>query len=99
MKWNDKDMDDNRILAAEGFFDDLDDVPPVAGVFVFVDANSDVKYIGTAPDGHLSDAAQRAYEGGKGQGATLVGWARTFSYSKALSLAADWTAKYNPPNN
>jgi hypothetical protein len=99
MKWNEADMDDHRVIVAEGFFDDLEDVPTVGGIFIFVDAKLDVKYIGAAPDGHLHNAAKSAFETGKGTGATQLGWARTFSYSKALSLCSDLKEKYNPPNN
>jgi hypothetical protein len=99
MKWTETDLEDHRIITGEGFFDDLDDVPPTTGVFLFVNDAMEVKYVGAAPDGHLQNVATKAYESGKGNGATKVGWARTFSYSKALALAQDWKHKYNPANN
>lgn len=100
MKFDLKDMSDSRIKnVCDDWDDEFDGMPLTTGVFVFVDAQHDVKYVGWALDGHLKSAAEKAYNEGRGKGATLVGWARCFNSEKSKTLAGDWIKKYGPPNN
>jgi excinuclease UvrABC nuclease subunit len=100
MKFDMKDLNDIRIMRnGRDWVDDFSILPPVAGVFIFVDDATEVKFVGIARDGKLRMAAEAAFKEGKGEGAKKLGWVRCFSETKAASLGADWIKKYAPPNN
>lgn len=102
MKWDSKDENDSRIVA-KGRWYDLDDVdekaPERAGVYVFVNSDHDVKYVGKAGAGRLKDEIKDAISRDKDKYATLFGWFATNSDENAKSLERDWIDKYDPLNN
>lgn len=100
MKFDRADLNDNRIKDySDGWVDDLQDVPFVAGVFIFIDEAEDVKFVGYSSTGHMRMNAEEAWKGGKGRGATKGGWIQCFSDTKAKSLYEEFLKKYQPPNN
>jgi len=100
MKFDRSDLNDNRIKDfSDVWTKTVDQWPHCAGVFVFVDEAEDVKYVGWAPLGGLRTHATDAFKAGKNRGATKFGWAECFSDHKARSIAQEFIAKYQPPNN
>jgi excinuclease UvrABC nuclease subunit len=70
-----------------------------AGMYLFVDDQHDVKYVGKAGAGRMVAEIRDAISRGKDKGASLVKALYTNSDPNALSLERDLINKYNPPNN
>lgn len=102
MKWNPIDERDERI-ADKGRWCSLENAekktPDIGGVYVFIDSDMDVKYIGKAGIGELRNEIQNAISSEKSGSATRVGWFATNSKGFVDDLAREWTDKYRPINN
>ena len=71
-----------------------------AGVYIFADADLQVKYIGLAGAGRIVDEIYDAmYNRNKDRGASRVKALYTNSSDNARSLERDLIDKYDPPNN
>lgn len=70
-----------------------------AGVYLFANADLQIKYVGKAGAGRMVIEIDDAIRHGKAYGATLVKALYTNSDANALSLENDLIGKYNPPNN
>ena len=102
MKWDSSDERDSRIVD-KGRWYNLDEVdekaPNRSGVYIFVNVDLQVKYVGKAGAGRLKEEIKNAISRGKDRGATKFGWFATNSDDKAKSLERDWIDKYKPSNN
>ena len=99
MKFDPKEEQDSRVREAEGWLDDLEDLPAAWGVFVVVDDKDDVKYIGRALGPTMRAEAEAAQKKGLGKSGTKIGCLMTFSPEKAQTLHDDLVAKYKPADN
>jgi len=73
MKWDEDDENDYRIVDAGDWYslDDLGEAPDRAGVYIFADRGTHVKYIGKAGAGRLRNEMRNAIYIGKSRGATI----------------------------
>ncbi len=70
-----------------------------AGVYIFANANHQVKYVGKAGAGRIVKEIYNAMYRGKNRGASLVKVLYTNSTVNAQSLETDLKNRYKPPNN
>lgn len=118
MKWDIKDDKDQRVIKATPWIA-LNSYKSIleerAGVYIFADAERDVKYIGKAGAGRMvventeskikEDIPKTVFEvysaiiRKKHAGATVVKALYTNSDATALEYEQELIKKYNPPNN
>jgi len=103
VRWNSEHGHDRRIIDIGGWHE-LAEVgtrfPECAGVYVFADADLDVKYVGKADAKRLrAEALDAVALHDKREGAVLAGWLATKSGDGALAFATLLIAFYDPPNN
>jgi len=102
---------DKRIVQGKDAFRELipvrnlRELPDNPGVFVFLDKDAFVLYIGET-GGSLKDQIQLALnrqdendKPASGKGAAFVSFYRTNDKAIARLLHNDWITKYDPPNN
>lgn len=107
MKWNENHENDNRIVDKTDWFllDDYKELKENAGVYVFVNDNLDVKYIGRAGQGRMVLEHIQVFEihsaicRGKDDGATKVKTLYTQNNERSIALEADLIKLYTPTNN
>jgi len=101
MIWDIRDQQDRRVVDYSGWLnlENYENLENKSGVYIFADANHDVKYIGKAGAGRMVDEISNAISRGKNTGATLVKALYTNSSENAQSLETDLINKYDPPNN
>jgi hypothetical protein len=94
MKWELGEELDNRIIKYDGWLDLIDvEAPGEQGVFVFVDENMEVLYVGYAPN-NLDEELRIAFNYGMAQGATMYSWYIASSKNACISLKQYWVDKY-----
>jgi hypothetical protein len=103
VRWNSEHGHDRRIIDIGGWHE-LAEVearfPDCAGVYVFADADLDVKYVGKADAKRLRAEALAAVAScDRREGAALAGWLATKSGDGASAFATLLIAFYDPPNN
>ena len=102
MQWVSKHISDKRIVTTSPFvsFMKCDSIKDNAGVYLFVDKNQEVKFIGKAGDGEMIAAINKAIEeGNKTLGTIRVKALYTDSDDNALGLKKDLVSIYRPANN
>lgn len=101
MKWDPSDEKRHEVVKVQGWIsvDSVDKLQPRAGVYVFVDAPDDVKYIGKAGAGRMVEEVKSAINRGKNKGNGWVKALYTNSDDAAKTLEAKLIEKYDPPNN
>lgn len=102
MRWDPNDVVDSRVVAFSEWWIDLKDIETLetrAGVYLFANANYDIKYIGTAGAGKMIKEIRDAIDRKKSKGTTKVRTLYTKSKEKALNLEKYLIKKYNPINN
>jgi excinuclease UvrABC nuclease subunit len=99
--WDSSDHFDYRVAAYTGwrYLENYGTFEDRAGVYLFANADLQIKYIGKAGAGRIVIEIDNAIRRGKAYGATLVKALYTNSDANALSLENALIAKYNPPNN
>ena len=105
--FNNADSNDKRIVKGSNGYSHSDywtyptgvsKTPDAAGVYIFFDASKQIQYIGKAGAGRLRAEIQ-AKAGVKDFNTAYFRWFLTGSDAAALSLEADWIAKYAPIRN
>ena len=103
MQFDYSDKDDKRIVESSPYAldypNDVDKAPDKAGVYMFIDANDDVVYVGKASGGRLKDEIKAKRDTRADKDAKKYRWFRTNSNEIAKDLEADWIKKYQPRNN
>jgi len=103
MKFDYKDKNDKRVVEkspyALDYPADVDKAPNKAGVYMFIDAEDEVVYVGKASGGRLKDEIQSKKGTSCEKDATKYRWFRTNSDEVAKDLEFDWIKKYQPRNN
>lgn len=103
MKFDYADKSDSRLVMASPFAldypNDVEWAPLRAGVYMFIDGEDEVVYIGKASRGRIKDEI-KTRRGTSAEGdAVRYRWFQTDSVQTAGELAADWIKKYEPRNN
>ena len=103
MKFDLNDKDDKRVVETSPYAldypADVDKAPDKAGVYMFIDGEDEVIYIGKASGGRLRDEIKAKRNTSADRGAKKYRWFRTNSDEIAKDLEADWIEKYKPRNN
>lgn len=101
MEWNNSDTDDYRVVESTywRYILNYKGFQARAGVYIFANANNQVKYIGKAGARRMLAEISSAIRRGKDYGATNVKVLYTNSDANAQSLETDLINKYDPPNN
>jgi len=103
MKFELNDKSDKRVVEASPYAldypDDVGKAPNSAGVYMFIDSEEEVIYVGKASGGRLRDEIQAKRDTSADRGAKKYRWFRTNSDEIAKDLEADWIKKYQPKNN
>jgi len=107
MKWNGNQEEDKRIVDKTDWFliDNYKELKENAGVYVFVNDDLDVKYIGRAGQGRMVLEHIHIFEihsaicRGKDNGATKVKALYTQNNKLSIALEADLIKIYTPSNN
>lgn len=103
MKFNYSDKDDSRVVEASPYALDypaeVDKAPDKAGVYMFIDGEGEVIYVGKASGGRLRDEIENKKGTSADTDARKYRWFRTNSDEVARDLEADWIKKYQPKNN
>ena len=101
MKWDSRDHSDRKIVEYTGWrhLTNYGTFQNRAGVYIFTNADLQIKYIGTAGAGRMVVEISSAIRRNKDYGATMVKAIYTNSTANARSLERDLIEKYNPPNN
>ena len=102
MQWDPNEVVDSRVVAFSEWWINLKDFGELearAGVYLFANANYDVKYIGKAGAGRMVEEVRCVINRKKNKGATKVRALYTNANEKALSLEKYLIEKYNPVNN
>jgi excinuclease UvrABC nuclease subunit len=102
MQWVSKHISDQRIVTTSAFVSlkKCDTIKDNAGVYLFVDKDQDVKFIGKAGDGEMIAAINKAInETNKTLGTVRLKALYTDSDESALSLKKDLLGIYRPANN
>jgi excinuclease UvrABC nuclease subunit len=97
------DNTDKRVVEASPYAVDypggVDKAPDKAGVYMFIDGDDQVIYIGKASGGRLRDEIRSKRGASADRGAKKCRWFRTNSDEVSEALEADWIKKYQPKNN
>lgn len=103
MKFDYSDKDDKRVVETSPYALDypaqVDEAPDKAGVYMFIDKEDEVIYVGKASGGRLRDEINGKRNTNADSGAKKYRWFRTNSDEVAKDLEADWIKKYQPKNN
>ena len=103
MTFDYNDKNDKRVVEASPYsFDypaDVDKAPNKAGVYMFINAQGDIVYVGKACGGRLCDEIKAKKGEDAEKDAKSFRWFRTNSDETAKALEADWIKKYQPINN
>jgi len=103
MKFNYSDKDDSRVVEVSPYALDypaeVDKAPDKAGVYMFIDGEGEVIYVGKASGGRLRDEIENKKGTSADTDARKYRWFRTNSDEVARDLEADWIKKYQPKNN
>lgn len=101
IEWDSSDQYDSRVVGFERWRElgNFEGLKPRAGVYIFVNVNWQMKYIGKACAGRMISEIYRAIDLWKDFGATRVKALYTNSSEKAQSLERDLIEKYDPPSN
>ena len=103
MKFELSDKSDSRVvefsLYALNYPSDVDKAPDKSGVYMFIDGNGEVIYVGKASGGRLNDEIKSKRNTSADSGAKNYRWFRTNSDEVSQALEADWIKKYQPKNN
>lgn len=101
MKFDPSDLKDSRVVTYTKNWQYLNNyvLEDRAGVYLFANAETHIKYIGSAGGGRLAAEVGDAIRRGKDYGATWVLALYTNSTENARALERDLIAKYCPPNN
>ena len=103
MKFNYTDKGTSRLVLTSPFAldypDDVDRAPSKAGVYMFIDAEDEVVYIGKSSGSGLSDEIKSKRGTGAESDAVKYRWFQTEDDPTASKLAVDWIKKYQPRNN
>ena len=103
MKFDYADKSDSRLVMASPFAldypDDVEWAPIRAGVYMFIDGENEVVYIGKASGGRLKDDIKNRRGTSAERDAIRYRWFQTPCNQTASDLAADWIKKYAPRNN
>ena len=103
MKFDYSDKNDKRVVEASpyalGYPAEVDKAPDKAGIYVFIDKEEEVIYVGKASGGRLRDEIKGKRNTSADRGATKYRWFRTNSDEVAKDVEADWIKKYQPKNN
>jgi len=103
MKFNYSDKGDSRLVMTSPFAldypDDVEWAPFKAGVYMFIDAEDEVIFIGKASGGGLKDEINARLGTSAERDAVRYRWFQTDGDQTAGKLAADWIKKYEPRNN
>ena len=103
MKFNYSDKNDRRVVEASPYAldypDQVEEAPNNAGVYMFIDIEEEIIYVGKASGGRLRDEIKAKRNTTADKGANKYRWFRTNSDEVAKDLEADWIKKYQPRNN
>jgi excinuclease UvrABC nuclease subunit len=103
MKFDYSDKNDKRVVEASPYAldypADVDKAPDKAGVYMFIDKEEEVIYVGKASGGRLRDEIKGKRGTSADRGALKYRWFRTNSDEVAKDVEADWIKKYRPKNN
>lgn len=103
MQFDYLDEQDERIVDcspyARMYHRDLDDAPPAAGVYIFLDEANEVIYVGRAAPGKLSVEIETKWNTSIDHGARRYRWFRTEDEPAAAGIETEWVSKYRPRNN
>jgi excinuclease UvrABC nuclease subunit len=103
MKFDYGDKNDKRVVEASPYALDypaeVDKAPNNAGVYMFIDGEDEVIYVGKASGGRLRDEIKAKRNTNADKDAKKYRWFRTNSDEVAKDLEADWIKKYKPKNN
>ena len=101
MRWDSRDHSDRKIFEYTGWrhLTNIETFQDRAGVYLFTNADLQVKYIGMAGAGRMVVEISSAIRRNKDYGATLVKAIYTNSTANARLLEGELIDKYSPPNN
>ena len=103
MKFNYADKGTSRLVLTSPFAldypDAVDRAPSKAGVYMFLDAEDEVVYIGKSSGSGLSDEIKSKRGTRAEKDAVKYRWFQTENDQTAGKLAVDWIKKYQPRNN
>jgi len=103
MKFDLNDKDDTRVVESSPYAmdypADVYKAPDRAGVYMFIDEEDEVIYIGKACGGRLRDEIKAKRNTNADRGTKNYRWFRTNSDEIAKDLETDWIEKYRPKNN
>ena len=103
MKFDYSDKKDKRVVETSSYPLDypaeVDKAPDKAGVYMFINIDDEVIYVGKASGGRLRDEIKEKRNTSADRGAKKYRWFRTNSDEVARDLEADWIKKYQPKNN
>ena len=103
MKFDYANKGDARLIMTSPFAldypQDVGWAPFKAGVYMFIDAEDEVVYIGEASAGGLSNEIKAKRGTRADRDAVRFRWFQTEGGQTARKLAAEWIKKYQPRNN
>ncbi|MCK4333283.1 hypothetical protein KAX06_00690 [candidate division WOR-3 bacterium] len=103
MQFDFDDLEDERIVEFPDeildYPEKVDNIPDKAGVYVLLDDDFEVLYVGKAGGGRLKTEIKTKEGSPHEEGATKCLWARTNSDEIAKAIESEWISKYDPPNN
>lgn len=103
MKFDYSDKNDKRVVEASpydlAYPAEVDEAPDKAGVYMFIDKEEEVIYVGKASGGRLRDEIKGNRGMSADRGVVKYRWFRTNSDEVAKDVEADWIKKYRPKNN
>jgi len=103
MKFDYADKSDSRLVMTSPFAldypNDVEWAPLRAGVYMFIDGENEVVYIGKASGGRLKDEIKNRRGTSAERDAVRYRWFQTDGDRTASELASDWIKKYEPRNN
>jgi excinuclease UvrABC nuclease subunit len=101
MRWEVGDEKRAEVVEVQGWrsTDSVDQFQDRSGVYIFVSAGNDVKYIGKAGPRRMRDEMKDAISRGKNKDDGWVKALYTNSDEIAQKLETELIQKYNPPNN
>lgn len=101
MKWDKSDENRSEVKDVTGWLatNNVDTLQARSGVYVFVDAPDNVKYIGKAGARRIKDEVKDAISRGKNKDDGWVKALYTNSDDIAKTLETELIKKYDPPNN
>ncbi len=102
MRFSHKDKKDSMVVKqstyALDFPDKLPEAPDTYGVFILLNDQSDVMYVGHNDNKDLKQAIEDVVDTAASQNSVSYRWFITRSQDESVNLANTWIEKYKPKN-